>query len=324
MSVLRATVLILAFGTLVAVPWLFGGRAAMALAVQVALLSVVALSAGIVWTRLGAVSLAQPIFFAMGSLGALSGARIAPDLTGLPALLTGGGFGVLAAAGLALLLGGATLRAGPMVLGLAAAVLAILAGLPGGPGDAAFALAGPAPALPPWLSGTAALRPGTLGGLPITGDLVRFLGLMAACLGLLLAAAGAARPGRPPDGAEAPGSLPRDLAVFCLAAAFAAAAGVLAALWLGSAPPRGVLGVEAGLAVLAAAVLGGPGRRAGALPGAAAVVLLVAFGPELAAPLGAGLQGRWLDPSKVDVWKLWLALGVALALLLRMRRAPGR
>jgi len=123
------------------------------------------------------------------------------------------------------------------------------------------------------------------------------------------------------------------IAINCLAAAMAACAGVLMALWLRYVGPQTTVGFNVMLNILLMAVIGGLGTVYGAVVGVTLYVLAENYLQSLLGGVSEGAQGLPLLPALFhpDRWMLWLGLVFVLAVYFfpsgivgRLRSVRGR
>jgi branched-chain amino acid transport system permease protein len=313
-----AWVLLAVIVALAAAPFYAPGSRGLGAAARICIFIVLVASYDLLLGYTGLVSFAHTIFYGFGAYGAaIALKQYGP---GWGALILGGGAGMACSVALALAIGLLTLRVrniffSMVTLAVASFVLVLasqLSDLTGGEDGMTFQV--PFPFGP-------GVRLGTVLGVPVTGTVVAYYAVFAAALLLLL---GMLRLINSPFGrvlqairendfrAEAlgfPVVAYRSL-VSCLAAGLAAAAGVMAAVWLRYTGPGAVLSFSIMLDILLMLVIGGIGSLYGAILGAAVLVLGQAYLQDVMGAASAATQGWPLLSALLhpDRWLLWLGV----------------
>ena len=307
-------------------PFLFPDVRSQEVAARICVFIVLVASYDLLIGYTGIVSFAHTMFFGMGAYGtAIALKTMGP---GFEAILLGGGAGIVAALALALLIGLLSLRVKAiffaMVTLAAASVMMVLASqfsdFTGGEDGITYTipkLFSPATELLTDADGKAV----RLFGVALNGKLALyyFVFVSAAVLFLALLRIVASPLGSVLQAirenemrAEAIGYrvVFYRTTVFCIAAAVAACAGILRAVWLKYTGPEVVLSFDIMIDILLMVVIGGMGTMYGAVIGVALMTLaqyylkdLMALGADATAALP--IVPNLLNP---DRWLLWLGL----------------
>jgi branched-chain amino acid transport system permease protein len=307
-------------------PFLFPDVRSQEVAARICVFIVLVASYDLLIGYTGIVSFAHTMFFGMGAYGtAIALKTMGP---GFEAILLGGGAGIVAALALALLIGLLSLRVKAiffaMVTLAAASVMMVLASqfsdFTGGEDGITYTipkLFSPATELLTDADGKAV----RLFGIALNGKLALyyFVFVSAAVLFLALLRIVASPLGSVLQAirenemrAEAIGYrvVFYRTTVFCIAAAVAACAGILRAVWLKYTGPEVVLSFDIMIDILLMVVIGGMGTMYGAVIGVALMTLaqyylkdLMALGADATAALP--IVPNLLNP---DRWLLWLGL----------------
>jgi branched-chain amino acid transport system permease protein len=314
-SVVLSVILAAVFLALAFAPFLFPGSKPLNVAAKICIFALLVASYDLLLGYTGIVSFAHTMFFGIGGYGAgLALYNFGPAWS---SILVGSGAALVLAVALALVIGLLSLRVRAiffamitLAVGSAFSILASqLSGLTGGEDGRSFRL-------------PVELRPGFRlfdGSFAISGRVLNYYLVFFASLILFLLML---RIVNSPFGrvlqairenefrAEALGYrtvVYRSIAN-CLAAAAAALAGVLSALWLRYTGPAVTLSFDIMLDILLMVVIGGMGTLYGAVVGAAIFVLVETYLQFLMAMMshtGMPLLARLFDP---DRWLLWLGV----------------
>jgi branched-chain amino acid transport system permease protein len=329
------------FVVLALVPFLFAGSQPLNVAAKVCYFIVLAASFDLLLGYTGIVSFAHAMFFGIGGYGAgLALTRLGP---GWGALAAGTLGALVVALALALLIGFFSLRVRAIFFAMItlaiASAFAILASqfsfITGGEDGLSFSL-------PAVLSPGHLLFAGPVLGVQLSGRHLTYYLVFAVSLLLFLAMR---RVVGSPFGrvlqairenefrAEALGyrTLVYRLTVNGLAAAIAALAGVLCAVWLRYTGPDTTLSFDIMLDILLMVVIGGMGTLDGAVVGATLLILAESYLRTLMGGLATATAGLPLLPQLFDPdrWLLWLGILFILCVYFfpqgivgRLRRVP--
>ena len=317
-SIVLSVLLIAVLVALAFAPFLFPGSRSLETAARICIFIVLVASYDLLLGYGGIVSFAHTMFFGMGAYGV----AIATDRLGTSygALLIGALVGMAVAGVVALLVALLSLRVraiffAMITLAIASAVAVLVSQLSGFTGGED----GMNIRIPREL--TPAFRLGEVFGTRITGKILNYYVVFAACLALFLLML---RIVNSPFGrvlqairenafrAEAIGYrvvLYRAMAT-CLSAMIAALAGSLFALWLRYVGPATTLGMEIMMDILLIVVIGGMGTMYGAVVGTAIFVLAQNYLKSLMGGLSEATASLPLIPDLLspDRWLLWLGV----------------
>ncbi|WP_127108053.1 branched-chain amino acid ABC transporter permease [Pararhodobacter zhoushanensis] len=317
-SIVLSVLLIAVLVALAFAPFLFPGSRSLETAARICIFIVLVASYDLLLGYGGIVSFAHTMFFGMGAYGV----AIATDRMGTSygALLIGALVGMAVAGVVALLVALLSLRVraiffAMITLAIASAVAVLVSQLSGFTGGED----GMNIRIPREL--TPAFRLGEVFGTRITGKILNYYVVFAACLALFLLML---RIVNSPFGrvlqairenafrAEAIGYrvvLYRAMAT-CLSAMIAALAGSLFALWLRYVGPATTLGMEIMMDILLIVVIGGMGTMYGAVVGTAIFVLAQNYLKSLMGGLSEATASLPLIPDLLspDRWLLWLGV----------------
>ncbi len=312
-------------------PFIFPDVRAQEVAARICIFIVLVASYDLLIGYTGIVSFAHTMFFGLGAYGtAIALKAMGPSFT---AIAVGGGAGIAAALVLALLIGLLSLRVKAiffaMVTLAAASVMLVLASqlsqYTGGEDGITYQV--PRAFSPAFkLFEDADGKVARLFGVPLNGRVVAyyFVFLISLVLFLFMARVVASPLGSVLKAirenemrAEAIGYrvVAYRTAIFCLAAAIAALAGILRAVWLKYAGPEAVLSFHIMMDILLMVVIGGMGTLVGAVVGVVVMTLAQFYLKDLMqlgadATAGLPVVHQLLEP---DRWLLWL--GVIFILL---------
>ena len=319
-SRLLAILLVVMFVALMLAPFLFPGTKSLSLAAKICYYVVLAASYDLLLGYTGIISFAHAMFFGIGGYGvAISLDRLGP---GYGPLLLGIVAGLALTLVLAILIGVLSLRLRTIFFAMitlavshsVAVTVTQLYKLTGGEDGLTYRI----PAL--FKSSTKFLDE-PLFGVVVNGKLLLYYVVFLSCLIMFLLLL---RVVSSPFGtvlkairenefrAAAIGYSPvvyRTLAS-CLAAVFAASAGIVQALWLRYTGPETTMSLPIVIDILLIVVIGGLGSMYGAALGAAVVIIAQGYLRDLLLQFGDILGNGWLSNGlfNPDRWLLWLGL----------------
>lgn len=311
-------------------PFLFPDIRSQEVAARICVFIVLVASYDLLIGYTGIVSFAHTMFFGLGAYGtAIALKTMGP---GFGAILVGGGIGIASALVLALLIGLLSLRVKAIFFAMvtlsAASVMMVLASqlsdFTGGEDGITYSipkLFSPATELLTDAEGKAV----RIFDIPLNGKialyyfvfltaLILFLGMMRIVASPLGSVLKAIRENEMRAEAIGYRVVFYRTTIFCIAAAIAAAAGILRAVWLKYTGPDVVLSFDIMIDILLMVVIGGMGTMLGAVIGVVLMTLaqyylkdLMALGAEATANIP--VVPDLLNPER---WLLWLGLGFIL------------